>query len=119
VWATLSAASWGGLRCPLGLLIILLPPLPPCASTGNHAFETLQGTISGASGYRDPKIQAVMWLQAEASRRGYAHTQGEQVRARTRAPRRAGLAAEREDGRPLPAPQAAVFCWRQLRTLAC
>ena len=32
-----------------------------------------------------------MWLQAEASRRGYAHTQGEQVRVCACAPRQAGL----------------------------
>lgn len=29
---------------------------------------------------KDPKAQALLWLQLEASRAGYAHTQGEKVR---------------------------------------
>jgi hypothetical protein len=37
-----------------------------------------------------------MWLQAEASRRGYAHTQGEQARATGRL----GWVDGREEGSP-------------------
>jgi hypothetical protein len=46
---------------------------PACHAAGNHAFETFSATVNTCE---DPKMQAVLWLQAEASRRGYAHQQG-------------------------------------------
>ncbi|EFN55234.1 hypothetical protein CHLNCDRAFT_52630 [Chlorella variabilis] len=48
---------------------------------GNHAFETWSASVRHV---KDPKLQAVLWLQAEASRHGYAHTQGEMYVRRLR-----------------------------------
>lgn len=51
--------------------------ITPVRPAGNHAFETWSASVRHV---KDPKLQAVLWLQAEASRHGYAHTQGEMVR---------------------------------------
>ena len=55
-------------------------PRPPCTlhpAAGNHAFETFTGAVS--RDIPDPKVQAALWLQAENSRRGYAHHQAQMV----------------------------------------
>ncbi|KAI3428460.1 hypothetical protein D9Q98_007286 [Chlorella vulgaris] len=50
-------------------------------AAGNHAFETWAASVRHV---RDSKIQAVLWLQAEASRAGYAHTLGTMYMQRLR-----------------------------------
>ena len=59
------------------------PPHPtPTPPAGNHAFETFAAAVS--RGIPGPKVQAALWLQAENSRRGYAHHQAQMVSERPR-----------------------------------
>lgn len=50
------------------------PQLRPRA--GSHAFETIAAAFRHV---QDPRLEALMWLQAEASRGGYGHTLAEMV----------------------------------------
>ncbi|PRW44284.1 DNA (cytosine-5)-methyltransferase CMT1 isoform A [Chlorella sorokiniana] len=68
-------------------------------SAGNHAFESIDACFRHI---QDPKIQAVMWLQAEASRAGYTFTEGEKFLAR--------LKAYKEEGAALRADPEATLC---------
>lgn len=57
-----------------------LPPNPNL--TGNHSYETVAAAFRS---FRDPKIQALMWLQAESSRMGVAYGMAQMVRRLWRA----------------------------------